>query len=181
MPKIIEGVREKILETAKEMLFTEEYQKLSIRSIAKACGIATGTFYNYFENKEVLIANIMVQDWRIALGKMEIAVANASCVLEGMDGIHKAITDFVHIYEGVWSQSASAGTSAWTLERHQFLSQQISQHVEQLLCNKGYEAKKHFSLILAENVLSASTRTYLLTQFRELVAELFPPQGGDNE
>ena len=181
MPKIIEGVRENILDTAKHMLFTEEYQNLSIRSVAKACGIATGTIYNYFENKEVLIATIMVQDWKIALEKMDKAVAKSKNVWGGMHGIQKAIAEFIDIYESVWHQSAKSGATAITQERHRYLCEQIGTIVETLLCSHGYEAKKLFSVFLAENVLSASIRTYLLPQFKEMVETMFPPRGGDHE
>lgn len=181
MPKIIEGVRENILDTAKHMLFTEEYNNLSIRNVAKACGIATGTIYNYFENKEVLIASVMVQDWKIALEKMDKAVADSISVWSGMHGIQKAITEFIDIYESVWHQSAKSGAAVITQERHRYLCEQIGAIVEQLLCRHGYEKKKHFSVFLAENVLSSSIRTYLLPQFKEMVETVFPPKGGENE
>ena len=79
MPKIIEGVRENILNTAREMLFSEGYQSISIRSVAKACGIATGTFYNYFDNKDFLIASIMMQDWQLALARMRLVYRGLYC------------------------------------------------------------------------------------------------------
>ena len=181
MPKIIEGVRENILNTARTMLFTEGYQSISIRAVAQTCGIATGTFYNYFENKEVLIASIMVQDWQIALGKMEVAVSGASSVWDGMDGIYQAIEAFVEVYESIWKQSGPAGASAITMERHQLLCQQIGGIVKQLLCNSGYEEKVDFSVFLAENALSSATKTYLLPHFKEMVETMFPPRGGDHE
>ena len=181
MPKIIEGVRENILNTAKAMLFTEGYQSISIRSVAAACGIATGTFYNYFKNKEVLIASIMVQDWQNALEKMEEVVATASSVWNGMDGIYQAIEDFVGIYESIWQQSGPAGNSAITIERHQLLCQQIAAIAEKLLCNNGYQEKKDFSVFLAENALSSATKNYLLPYFKEMVETMFPPRGGDHE
>ena len=61
MPKIIEGVRENILNTARTMLFAEGYQSISIRAVAQACGIATGTFYNYFENKPEFCLKIAIK------------------------------------------------------------------------------------------------------------------------
>ena len=174
MPKIIEGVRENILNIAKNLLFTEGYQALSMRTVATECGIATGTIYNYFENKEVLIANIMVQDWQVALVKMEKAVEVATSVWNGLDGIYHAILDFVSIYEGVWTQSGSAGASMITLERHRMLCQQIGTVVEKLLCNHGYEGKRDFSAFLAENILSSATKMNFLPQIKEMVETLFP-------
>ncbi len=178
MPKIIEGLRDNILETAKEMLFTENYRVLSMRSIAKRCGIATGTIYNYFENKEVLIANIMFQDWSEALREMAQEVSVATDIWTGLDGIRVAIENFIHIYEGVWKQAGAAGSGVLTSERHLMLCKQIATHIENLLCNNGYEEKKDFALFLAENVLSSTTKTYLLPQLKEMVETMFP-QGGE--
>lgn len=181
MPKVIEGVREKILETAKQLLFSGGYQSLSMRGVAKACGIATGTIYNYFENKDVLIASVMVQDWQIALVQMQEAVAGADSVQNGLDGMYAAIKRFVEIYESIWTQSRAAGETALTIERHGFLCRQISTIVEQLLCGNGYEHKKDFSQFLAENLLSSATRTDFLPQLREMVEIMFPPKGGSHE
>lgn len=174
MPKIIEGVRENILNTAKNLLFTEGYQALSMRTVANECGIATGTIYNYFENKEVLIANIMVQDWQIALDNMEKSVEAATSVWNGLDGIYHAILDFVSIYETIWTQSGSAGASMITPERHRMLCQQIGIVVGKLLCNNGYEEKRDFSAFLAENILSSATKMNFLPQIKEMVETMFP-------
>ncbi|KUO48770.1 MAG: hypothetical protein APF76_17955 [Desulfitibacter sp. BRH_c19] len=41
-----------IIKAAKEVFAEKGFQKASIKDIAKAAGIATGTFYLYFKNKE---------------------------------------------------------------------------------------------------------------------------------
>ena len=71
MPKIIEGAREKILANARRRLFEKGYQHLSLREVAKESGIATGTIYNYFANKDYLIASIMLEDWVKTLDNMD--------------------------------------------------------------------------------------------------------------
>lgn len=174
MPKIIEGVRENVLETAKTILFSEGYQGLSMRSVAAASGIATGTIYNYFESKDVLIANIMMKDWHIALEKMQEAVAQATCVWKGLEGMHQAIVDFAAIYEVIWNQSANTGQFSLTLDRHRLLCQQIGGMVDILLRNQGYENKLDFAEFLAENILASATRTCFLPQMKEMVETMFP-------
>ncbi|MGI5913010.1 MAG: TetR/AcrR family transcriptional regulator [Peptococcaceae bacterium] len=56
-----EKLRKKILAAAKEVMAEDTAGKFSIKSIAQKAGIATGTFYLYFANKEALI-EIVVQD-----------------------------------------------------------------------------------------------------------------------
>ena len=48
MPKIIEGLRQRLLQEAERQLTEGGYSAMTIRSVAKACGVAVGTVYNYF-------------------------------------------------------------------------------------------------------------------------------------
>jgi len=60
--KIIErqqNLRDKILEAAKEIMAEKELRGTSIKAIAKKAGIATGTFYLYFTNKEALVDTVI--------------------------------------------------------------------------------------------------------------------------
>lgn len=60
--KIIEkqlSLKDKILRAAKEILTEQEMGNTSIKAIAKRAGIATGTFYLYFTNKEALIDTVV--------------------------------------------------------------------------------------------------------------------------
>ena len=113
MPKIIEGAREKILVNAKRRLFENGYQHLSLREVAKESGIATGTIYNYFANKDCLIASIMLEDWEKAVNKMEKKVEAAATVKEGVFGICAAMDAFCDIYASIWKQPAVAAAAAF--------------------------------------------------------------------
>ena len=66
MPKIIENIREKLLEEAKRQVSESGYSSMTIRSVATACGVGTGTVYNYFPSKDMLVASFMLEDWMIA-------------------------------------------------------------------------------------------------------------------
>ena len=63
MPKIIENIKEQILDCGKQTLINKNYKELNIRDIAKQCGIGIGTFYNYFKNKDELVNEIFMGDW----------------------------------------------------------------------------------------------------------------------
>lgn len=52
-------LRAKILKAAKEVLAAQETGNTSVKAIAKKAGIATGTFYLYFTNKEALIDTVV--------------------------------------------------------------------------------------------------------------------------
>lgn len=64
MPKIIENIRENLLEEARRQVMEEGYSAMTIRSVAGACGVGVGTVYNYFPSKDMLIASFMLSDWQ---------------------------------------------------------------------------------------------------------------------
>ena len=71
MPKIIENVRQTLLEEAKRQIKENGYAKTTIRSVAGACNVGVGTVYNYFESKDMLIATFMLEDWMECLREMK--------------------------------------------------------------------------------------------------------------
>lgn len=175
MPKIIEGAREKILANAKRRLFEKGYQHLSLREVAKESGIATGTIYNYFVNKDYLIASIMLEDWENAAKKMEERVNLAATVKDGILGICLAVDEFCEIYASIWQQPsvAAAATPDWE-HRHQFLTSQVGEQVERLLKEKGYGDKKQFTALLVEVILNSNGKEEVRTQLGTLVEQLYP-------
>ena len=175
MPKIIEGAREKILVNAKKRLFENGYQHLSLREVAKESGIATGTIYNYFANKDYLIANIMLEDWTKAVQTMDERVAAATSVKEGVFGICKSVEEFTDIYACIWKQpSVAAAATPDTAHRHEFLTAQIGERVERLLDEKGYGDKKEFNILVIELILAANKNEEVKEQLGALLDCLYP-------
>lgn len=52
-------IREKIIETSKEILLEKDFLTLSLREIAKNSGVSLSNIYNYYENKDALIEGIV--------------------------------------------------------------------------------------------------------------------------
>ena len=50
--------RQKLLDTAEDLLKTNGFNALSVDDITKTAGVAKGTFYVYFKHKEAIIAEI---------------------------------------------------------------------------------------------------------------------------
>jgi AcrR family transcriptional regulator len=55
--------REQILEAAMEIAVRDGVDHVSIRKLAAACGIGVGSMYNYYPDKEALIAAVSEQFW----------------------------------------------------------------------------------------------------------------------
>lgn len=174
MPKIIEGAREKILANAKRRLFENGYQHLSLREVAKESGIATGTIYNYFTNKDYLIANIMLEDWAVAVEKMEEQVNLALCVRDGIMGICRSVDEFFAIYAGVWKQpSVAAAATPDRTHRHQFLTNEIGEKVKRLLEKKGYGNEIQYNALIVELILASIGQEEVRTQLGALMDRLY--------
>lgn len=59
MPKIIENVRERIIEKAYNLFILEGYDQVNTSRIARECKIASGTLFNYFPTKWELLIEIL--------------------------------------------------------------------------------------------------------------------------
>ena len=55
--------RRKILEAAKEVISEKGFENVSVEDIAKAAGVATGSFYTYFKRKEDVVQELNKTDF----------------------------------------------------------------------------------------------------------------------
>lgn len=159
MPKKIENIKEEILVIAKKKLKEEGYETLTIRSLAKECKIAVGTVYNYFENKDILIAMVMRQDWKLALDKMHIATENAHSIEEGMRYIYNALLEFSNQYKSTWKEYAGTSNPMLLInERHGKLRSQISKFLQKLVLTYSEETSLEFCDIFSDILLQTATQ-----------------------
>ena len=71
VPKLIENLKEKLLEAAKKQLMEVGYESMTIQSIARACGVGVGTVYNYFPSKEAILHACISEDWNKSMEVIE--------------------------------------------------------------------------------------------------------------
>ena len=71
MRKRDESLREQLLASAREIVSTSGAEALNIRELASRAGIATGTIYNYFENKDEVLLTLSEEYWRNALTELK--------------------------------------------------------------------------------------------------------------
>ena len=64
MPKIITNPEARLIAEARKQIEQAGYSAVTIRSVAKACGVGVGTVYNYFPSKEALVATHLLEDWK---------------------------------------------------------------------------------------------------------------------
>lgn len=87
MPKIIENLRERLMQEARRQAESVGYSAMTVRSVASACGVGVGTVYNYFDSKEALLAAYMLEDW---LGCVE-TICQTSREADGYEPVARCI------------------------------------------------------------------------------------------
>lgn len=108
MPKIITDLQKDILDKAREILFSQGYEALAMRRVASACHIAVGTVYNYFPAKDLLVAQVILEDWRIVLKRME-DLPPSPTPLDALRGVFRELEGFYTQYSALWSEYTAAG------------------------------------------------------------------------
>ncbi len=174
MPKAIENAKELILQTSEKLLFQVGYKGFTIRKVAKSCGIATGTIFNYFASKEKLIATIMLKDWEDILDNIQKECSVATDIATGVSAIYNGIESFSKKYEPIW-MDYSGNIIGLFGKHHVILRQQIVDILNSLLLRLNRKKPLPVIAIYAEAILASSVQKDIdlpaLLQFTSL---LFP-------
>lgn len=150
MPKIIENVKKQLLEEARKQITEYGYGATTIRSVAKACGIAVGTVYNYFPSKEMLIASFVAEDWYQCMAGFSAPASDTP--REIFWQIYQLLRSFTKEHHALFTDADAVKTfSASFSQRHKQLRDQIAK----LLLPVCPEGEKEFlSQFLAEALLT---------------------------
>lgn len=125
MPKIIENIREIILEKGKEMLLEGSYKNFNIRKLTKSCGLGLGTLYNHFENKEMLVYHIFLSDWENTIELADKMKEEKLPVREKLNRIYLSMETFVSQYIRIFWEMAEGSKSAIPSDRYDELHSKI--------------------------------------------------------
>jgi AcrR family transcriptional regulator len=102
-----------ILQAAEEVFLETGMDAARMESIAARAGVAVGTLYNYFEDREALVG-ALVQDRRAALlTRLDAALARAAALPfeEALDSFLQALFDHWSAHRSILSQASEAGRS----------------------------------------------------------------------
>ena len=117
MPKIIENLQPKLIAEARRQIETVGYSAMTVRSVARECGLGVGTVYNYFPSKDALVASFMLEDWRECMD----AVAEVGETAPDARPVVRCIYDQLRLYaarhEGLFRDSAAAAAFAGAFSR----------------------------------------------------------------
>ena len=102
MPTIIKGLGKVIPAEAKKLLLEQGIRDLNLRELAQRCGIAVGTIYNYYSSKDILIAEVIMEDWNDAAEKAQKEIKKAKSGADGVAAIYDAVQSFFCTYKKVF-------------------------------------------------------------------------------
>ena len=155
VPKILDVSKEKILLVAGGILKKDGYRKLSVREVARVCGMATGTFYRYFPSKDYLVAEIIARDWAATYGKMREVAKTAKTFEEGFMTFFRLTDAFSARFEKVFKEySVTVGSHETLSSRHCMLREQIADCTKALALNAGQPHLAAVAEMIAECLLS---------------------------
>jgi len=130
MPKIIENPEARLLAEAKRQVGEIGYSAMTIRSVAKSCGIGVGTVYNYFPSKETLVARYLLEDWKLCMEAIYQA-ADSALAEPVLRCIHTQLHCFAEKHQAVFRDpGAMSGFSGSAGSYHRMLRSQLAAPLE---------------------------------------------------
>lgn len=149
MPKIIENLENKLIEEAERQIGQSGYAAVTIRSVAKACGVGVGTVYNYFPSKEALVASFLLEDWKQCMAIVRTASADSDLPCPVVRCIYEQLVSFSRRHETLFRDEAAAASFAGSFSRyHGTLRSQLAQPLRKF-CGSDFSAE-----FIAEAVLT---------------------------
>ncbi len=136
MPKIIENPQQIILEHAERILEQQGYEALNMRAVAKSCGIATGTIYNYFPTKTELLLQMMTNYWEMHFVTIDNISSSDEDLFVKLRYIFDIMEKFVLNYRKVWMNMHQASddlNEAENLHHNHDYMRRLIEKVEQIL------------------------------------------------
>ena len=151
MPKIIENLPQRLLDEARRQIEQSGFSAMTIRSVAKGCGVGVGTVYNYYPSKEALVASFMLDDWKACVATIQDIAEHSETLEPVLRIIYEKLSFFMEQYDPIF-QDASAAVSytGSTSQYHRVLRTQLAQPIRNF-CRDDFSAE-----FIAEAILTWS-------------------------
>ena len=127
MPKIIENLECKLIAEAKRQIEESGYGAMTIRSVAKGCGVGVGTVYNYFSSKEALIATYLLEDWNGCVAAISAVSTYSDSPRPVALCIYDHLLAFARRHDAIFRDETASASFAGSFSRyHSLLRSQLA-------------------------------------------------------
>ena len=127
MPKIIENLPERLAQEARRQIEESGFAAMTIRSVAKGCGVGVGTVYNYYPSKEALVATFMLDDWKKCIAHIQRCADMTQEVEVVLHVMHEKLQLFMAQYDPIFrDESAAVSYTGSTSKYHGILRNQLA-------------------------------------------------------
>ena len=167
MPKIITGLQERLIAEAERQLVKGGYTAMTIRGIAKACGVAVGTVYNYFSSKEEFVASVLLVRWKKVLQAMRAATEMPGGSEKILRCMYDQLCGFIEQYRVLFHDEAAVAVFVTSVGRyHDVLRRQMAQ-ILRGCCQSDFEAE-----FVAESLLTWTVAGESFDEIYEVIRKI---------
>ena len=168
MPKIIENLKNRLIAEAEKQIAESGYGAVTIRSVAKACGVGVGTVYNYFPSKEALIATHLLVDWKLCVDTITHTAESATDPKPVLQCIYRQLVSFADRHQAIFRDEAAAASFAGSFSQyHDRLRSQLASPLRKF-CDSDFTAQ-----FVAESLLTWSMAGKPFDEIYEILKKLF--------
>lgn len=168
MPKIIENLKDRLIAEAQKQIEESGYGAMTIRSVAKACAVGIGTVYNYFPSKEALIANHLLEDWKVCVNTIQQVAGPSETPQPVLACIYEQLAGFAARHQGIFrDETAAAGFAGSFSQYHDLLRSQLADPLRKF-CDDDFTAQ-----FVAESLLTWTMAGKSFVEIYEIVKKLF--------
>ena len=141
MPKIIENLQQRLVQEASRQIEQLGYENMTIRSVAKECGVGVGTVYNYYPSKEALVAAYLLEDWKVCVAVFTAASDNARDREQVLWAIYENLNQFMQRHTQIFrAETAAASFSGSFSPYHSMLRSQLAAPIRKF-CRDDFTAE----------------------------------------
>lgn len=168
MPKIIQNLDSRLIEEAKKQIEEVGYSAMTIRSVAKACGVGVGTVYNYFSSKDDLLATYMLEDWNRCIAAINAVSTYSDTPAPVLRCIYDQLCQYAHRHQTIFRDDAAAASFAGSFSRyHGLLRSQLAQPLRKF-CSSDYASE-----FIAEALLTWTMAGKHFEEIYGMIGQLF--------
>lgn len=168
MPKIIENLESKLMEEAKKQIEQSGYGSMTIRSVARACGVGVGTVYNYFPSKDALLATYMLSDWNECIAAINAVSQYSDSPTAVVRCTYDQLLAYAGRHQAIFRDEAAASAFAGSFSHyHGLLRSQLAAPVRKF-CSSDFASE-----FIAESLLTWTMAGKSFDEMNGMIAKLF--------